>query len=258
MVLNRRHKAGLFLALVATGLSLFLQTTIKQTLGVLLLGLALGWLLGSLNVRTLGIVACFLVCAVGLVMAVVPIRNDWESYRISAQDYDAAIAELRRAVAKASQAVGGGMPPETLPPDFFYRKRAGSKAGEKEAHYQLYDTSRLDVVEHACLGTLKFPHNMPYEERNRLIEEIKKKKCKMVEIPTSTQKWERPPDESGFLLTGIPFPNNATDEEIVSSIQAKELLPRPSFSIKAEIASHRVPFFTGSALVTLGVLGFIF
>lgn len=276
--LNWRHKAGLFLILVTTGLSLLFEATTKQSVGILLLGLALTWLLGSLSVRALRIVASVIVCAVGLIVAIVPVQSDWESFRIRSQDYDEAIADLRKAVAIAPQGTVTFDPdefmrhryaPETLPPDFFDRKRtgpappppgftldtAGSKVGKKKTDDQLYDTTRVDVVEHACLGTLKFPHDMLYEERNRLTDELEKKSCKMVDIPTSTQKWELPPNEFGFLLTGIPFPNNATDEEIVSSIQAKELRPRPSFSVKAAIATHRVPFFLGMALSTLGLFG---
>jgi hypothetical protein len=34
-----------------------------------------------------------------------------------------------------------------------------------------YDTSQLDVVQHPTLGTLKFPKDMPYDERNQIIDE---------------------------------------------------------------------------------------
>jgi hypothetical protein len=37
-----------------------------------------------------------------------------------------------------------------------------------------YDTSQLDTVEHPTLGTLKFPHAMPPEERNASIEQMEK------------------------------------------------------------------------------------
>jgi hypothetical protein len=41
---------------------------------------------------------------------------------------------------------------------------------------QQYDTSQLDEVQHPTLGTLKFPHAMPFEERNQHIDEMLKAK----------------------------------------------------------------------------------
>ena len=46
-------------------------------------------------------------------------------------------------------------------------------ADEQQAGQQ-YDTSQLDTVEHPTLGTLKFPHAMPPEERNQMIEGMEK------------------------------------------------------------------------------------
>jgi hypothetical protein len=45
--MNRRHKAGLFLVLVATGLSLFFEASAKQTAGIIVLGMAATWVVGS-------------------------------------------------------------------------------------------------------------------------------------------------------------------------------------------------------------------
>jgi hypothetical protein len=39
---------------------------------------------------------------------------------------------------------------------------------------QQYDTSQLDQVQHPTLGTLKFPHEMPPDERNQIIEGLEK------------------------------------------------------------------------------------
>lgn len=47
MVLNRRHKALLFIALVITGCSLLLGAELKDALGFLLLGIAFAWAVGS-------------------------------------------------------------------------------------------------------------------------------------------------------------------------------------------------------------------
>jgi hypothetical protein len=47
MVLNRRHKALLFITLVITGCSLLLGAELKDALGFLLLGVAFAWAIGS-------------------------------------------------------------------------------------------------------------------------------------------------------------------------------------------------------------------
>lgn len=143
--LNLRHKLGLFLAVVATGFTLLLEASAKQTAGVLLLGVAAAWLIGSLSARTLGIVGCLLVCTLGLFIAVLPVKVDWDTYQRTSREYDFAVSQLREAIAKS---------PATPHDD------------------KQYDTSQLDVVQHRTLGTLKFPHAMPYDERNRIIERM--------------------------------------------------------------------------------------
>jgi hypothetical protein len=47
MVLNRRHKALLFVTLVITGCSLLLGAELKNAVGFLLLGVAFAWAIGS-------------------------------------------------------------------------------------------------------------------------------------------------------------------------------------------------------------------
>jgi len=81
LVLNRRHKVGLFLVLIATGTSLLFEASAKQTAGVMLLGLAATWFFGSLAPRTLGLILSSMACCVGLCLATLPIWKDWESYR---------------------------------------------------------------------------------------------------------------------------------------------------------------------------------
>ena len=63
--LNRRHKVGLFLVLVATGVCLFFEASAKQTAGVALLGIAFAWVLGSLSLLTLRFLCSIAAGAVG-------------------------------------------------------------------------------------------------------------------------------------------------------------------------------------------------
>ena len=96
--LNWRHKAGLFLTLVAVGCGLFLECSAKQAVGIALLGIAFAWLIGSLTPRTLAVTSAILICAVGLYVEGAPVWSDWNSVRNSAAQYDSAIADLQSAV----------------------------------------------------------------------------------------------------------------------------------------------------------------
>ena len=98
MTLNRRHKAGLFLTLVAVGCGLFLEVSVKQAVGITLLGIAFSWLIGSLNPRALIVAVAVLLCAVGLYVAGSPVWLDWESTQRSASEYDVGITDLQAAI----------------------------------------------------------------------------------------------------------------------------------------------------------------
>src|SRR5690348_12903232 len=50
-MLNRRHKSILFLTLVFTGSSLLAGATLSEGIGILMLGFALAWLIGSDTAR---------------------------------------------------------------------------------------------------------------------------------------------------------------------------------------------------------------
>jgi hypothetical protein len=99
--LNRRHKAGFFLVVVATGLSLFFEASAKQTVGIVLLGIAATWLVGAMSPQALGFVSCSLCCVIGLCMAILPILKVRDSCLAASADYDRAVAEFGGAVAEA-------------------------------------------------------------------------------------------------------------------------------------------------------------
>jgi hypothetical protein len=65
--LNQRHKAALFLTLLAAGASLVLNMAAKQTTGVVLLGLAFAWAFGS-NSRAVHV----LFIAAGVLLILIP------------------------------------------------------------------------------------------------------------------------------------------------------------------------------------------
>jgi hypothetical protein len=88
MTLNWRHKAGLFLTLVAMGCGLFLELSTKQAVGIALLGIAFSWLIGSLPTLALATTFTILLCAFGLYVAVAPAWSDWNSTRKPIAEYD--------------------------------------------------------------------------------------------------------------------------------------------------------------------------
>jgi hypothetical protein len=91
--LNRRHKAILFLTLVAAGVSLVLGAGAKQTAGVTLLGVAFAWAFGS-NSR----IVHWLFVASGSALLVAPIGFDWYTARHTAKFYVSQVAAFERKI----------------------------------------------------------------------------------------------------------------------------------------------------------------
>jgi hypothetical protein len=91
--LNRRHKAALFLTLLAAGALLVWGAGAKQTAGGVLLGLAFAWALGSNNrLVHLSFVA------VGLILGIGPALRDWYDHRSETRKYRESVAEFERRI----------------------------------------------------------------------------------------------------------------------------------------------------------------
>jgi hypothetical protein len=95
---NLRHKALLFLTLLAAGLTLFLGAGVEKAAGVTLFGVAAAWLIGGLSLWTLWLTFNVLVILAGGCVAALPVRGDWQAYRAAARSYDRAISTLADAV----------------------------------------------------------------------------------------------------------------------------------------------------------------
>ena len=275
MVLNRRHKAGLFLVLIATGLSLLFEASAKQTAGVVLLGLAATWLFGSLSLRTLGIIACLLACASGLFIAAYPVEADWERYQITFREYAFAVSQLRVAIANASTLTWD----KVFDPVSEARKRwpryrdldealilkglndpqrfraAFPDYGGLPQQIVIYDpqgqrgllplTGVVDALEKGY-KLLKYDRQGPGP-------------IKTVNIPESARKWERPqPEGSDWVDVTALFAFEKSDEDILREFKTKILRPQPSFSIKATVASNRTRVVEGGSLLFFGMLGSVF
>lgn len=244
--LNRRHKVGLLLVVAGAGVSLILDASVKQTLGLVLVGAACVWLLASLSLRT----GSLLLCAAGLSVPVILIIAEWNSFRGIARAYDAAVAEVRQATAKAplGKLVMQGQDAtfSSLPTDFF----------TKNSSEQFAYLSREDR---------DFSKATPTDQK-AYIEYLTKSAVKTVDLPEDAQRWERPGKTQGKWLYVVAdgdtvramiFPATLTSEEIVKSIQANELRPRPTFSLWNAIRSHAGTSLAGIVFVAVGLIGFI-
>ena len=86
------------LKIVATGLGLFLDASMKQTAGVVLLGLAATSLIGSLGLRTLWFLSSVVVSGIGIFITAKPILEEWESFRSSSEVYARGLSDLHVAI----------------------------------------------------------------------------------------------------------------------------------------------------------------
>jgi hypothetical protein len=211
--MNRRHRAGLFFILALAGVTLIFDASAKQTAGVVLLGIAATWLLGSLSLRALGLITSLGVCIAGIFVIATPIRKDWKSFQASIQDYDSAVFDLRQELAL-------GFIPDTQ----------NQEHGPWEKYGQIQQPTRPEA-------------NGPTHSHSDI-------RWRIVEIPKSTQRWEGP-DPKG-VTTSIRFPDDMTDERIVQVIQ-QQMLVKPTFSLKASLAFHRVYLLIGLALTVVGL-----
>jgi hypothetical protein len=238
--LNRRHKAGLLLVLAATGASLLLDASAKQTMGIVLLGLAVAWFVGSVAVRTLGIILFVMTFCIGLYVAVLPISNERESALNAAQEYDSALAAIREAVHKEKGDVWRDVGP---PP--------GASPAEADTARKFAEDS-----------------NPKQPKKSSKAEREKYEVVSPVQIPEAARKWARPkpPDiivtawnENGDpVVSEFGFLDEMSEQDIIRKIQADDLLPRPAFSLKDSIASHRIACLGGGSLSLLGLSGCVF
>jgi hypothetical protein len=92
--------------------------------------------------------------------------------------------------------------------------------------------------------------------------------------PGAIEKWKQPDSKDSKwvdrkasewvnVATGEPdpryeYPADVTTDEMVSFIQSNDLLPRPEFSVRASLLSHRNVFMAGLALAVAGLLGYAF
>jgi hypothetical protein len=259
-VLNKRHKIGLFLVIVTAGLSLLLEASTRQTAGVILLGLAATWLVGSMALRTFGYVVSALVFTAGLYVAAFPVWLDWNVYHDRVHDYESAITDLRVAVAKSRPLqIIKSEPLPPLPKGFTLDSQPPVP---RKLRPQMGQYTAADIDER----TVEIPGTVFQWER---AEDLSKQR-QPVQLQQSglSQPDTDPVDMSKAIPIVKSFPADMSDEEILHEFETKYLV-RPSFSIWASVKSNRQTSFpgatfyganrvtslTGAALAVCGLLG---
>lgn len=246
MILNRRHKAGLFLTGVAAGCGLFLELSAKQAVGITLIGIAFSWLIGSLTPRALSVTLAILICAVGLYVAASPVWSDWESTQKSTAEYDLAINDLQSAVKNAVTFDLSRAQP-------LQRSYSDLPKGAVIAPTKPAPTTRtIPIPKGATIGA-------PLDALNG------KGLSRTVQVPESAKRWVRPEqkepegwkpvDESSVVVV---FPNSMPEDELIRAFTTRFLLPRPAaFSLTSAVRAHALSVFGGLALFTSSLSGLI-
>ncbi len=286
--LNRRHKVGLFLVLVAAGISFFFEASEKQTTGIILLGLAATWLVGTLSVRLLWLLSSFLACLVAIIVGGKPVVDDWRSFQESVQSYDRAVADLRAAVVKSrplyvvkteplprrSNESTGTTP--AVDYDALAKKYGAISSPPPTIDWSNYDGTMtvFDYNPQARKWNIAAaPGWVPVEEPKAEAKKSPKQSALpplpsgytldvTVEVPATTVSWERPDlgllPPGATLVTGsvgtrLSFPANVDEEELISTIQSQLLRPRPKFSFKASFISNPISSLIGLASLMAGM-----
>jgi hypothetical protein len=286
--LNRRHKVGLFLVLVAAGISLFFEASEKQTTGIILLGLAATWLVGTLSVRLLWLLSSFLGCLVAIIVGGKPVVDDSRSFQESVQSYERAVADLRAAVVKSrplyvvkteplprrSNESTGTTP--AVDYDALAKKYGAISSSSPTIDWSNYDGTMtvFDYNPRAKKWNIAAaPGWVPVEEPKAEAKKSPKQSALpplpsgytldvTVEVPTTTVSWERPDlgllPPGATLVTGsvgtrLSFPSNVDEEELISTVKNQLLKPRPRFSLRACLISNLLPSIIGFVLLAAGL-----
>lgn len=267
--LNRRHKAGLFLVLVAIGLSLFFEASAKQTAGILLLGSAATWFLGSVRPRTLGLIILASTASCAGLYLMLPVWGEREFFYVQAAEYDQALLGVREAVAEAFVVANGDeirfQSPTTGAIRLVPREHwdEALKRGYKPTtHSVMYspDGQRGMVpnAERAAKLRAGFTDQPTVPPPDTLPPDFFDQRRRTVRIPEIAHKWQRrTPEAPEWVAIEEFFPADMSDQDIIREFQTRILLPRPAFSFRAAIRSHLLSSVVGSLLFLLGLLGWM-
>ncbi|HXA76347.1 MAG TPA: hypothetical protein VNV41_04380 [Candidatus Acidoferrales bacterium] len=237
--LNRRHKVGLFLVLVAAGLSLFLEASAKQTAGIILLGLAGAWLLGSLKLRTLWLVSSILACVVGLGIVAIPVIDDSNSIQYSVQSYDNALSDLGRDVSSAR-----AIPQYTVdPPDeTTLSYDSSTRKWVPDITFSAYATTKGQWQDRSAKNVPKSSgadHDDWVDVGTTVV------------IPPAAMRWER--HDLPSVVKTLSFSPSVDQSELIDTIQNQLFQPKPKFSVSAALGANLGFAIVGLSLFVAGL-----
>jgi hypothetical protein len=234
---------------MAVGCSLFLDSSIKQTAGIAIVGIAFSWLIGSLTLRALSVACAILICAAGLYVGAAPVWSDWKSAQTLAAEYDVAISYLQTAV---KNAVTIGQTADIPPPPQGYT----------------LDTSTYQPIEHgsdpqaAYSGHIDFSAigGKPVNQQLSLQQFAAQyaEKTRVVTVPKSVKSWTRPEQKTDADVV-VDISQAKSEAEVMRAFTTSFLLPRPTFHLASSVRAHAWRVIGGLALFASGlsVLGWL-
>jgi hypothetical protein len=96
--LNRRHKGVIFIALMGAGVSLVAGASLGNGLGVILLGIAFAWVVGS-DYRSVHVALLLS----GIIAAFAPVLTDWYQHRSKIASYRESVALFESNIPRFAQ-----------------------------------------------------------------------------------------------------------------------------------------------------------
>ncbi|HWZ42544.1 MAG TPA: hypothetical protein VNW97_03670 [Candidatus Saccharimonadales bacterium] len=257
--LNWRHKAGLFLTVAATGFSLFLELSVKQTAGIAILGISFAWLFGGLSIRMFSLIAFASISIFGPYMAIAPIWGEWKSVKESVAEYDSAIAAITAAVNSVDDQV------VNLAQDPNFAKLAIADQRKALATYDSeFGKADDNVISQFVEAHQRAARHGPRSATNLAVPPPPPGYVllRSVEIPNDIlQKWLRPDvtkRQVYFSDLGakrvFDFPSAMSHLDIMREFETI-LRPRPVFSLVSALKSHAWHLLADIALLAVGLVG---
>lgn len=185
--LNVTHRVGLFVVAVGTGIAFILDATVKQTIGLALLGLTTTWFIGGLS-ASVRLAISYAALAGGLLITAWSVVPHWRQYRASARSYDAAIDDLRQVLSEAD-AVNTPIGPMRFSRDL--------QAGERQKTIKTETENKRS--------------NPAYEVSGTIV------------LPESIRRWQTP----SYAPATLPFDQAKTADEELRWIESTFLVPKP-------------------------------
>lgn len=158
--LNNRHKAGLFLTTVVAGLCLIMGENFRETLGAVILGLALSWTLGS-NLRALR----WTIAALSVLAMLAPLIAAVTDHHIAAKAYSRSVDDFRARIPSLAREhpdlAAGIVPRNSDPYAALAALSGGTTAGYEDGDVFTRASRTLDIPN---VGHIYFPSKITAQE----------------------------------------------------------------------------------------------